>query len=75
MANIFKAVTGVETADNWLICWTGQDEAGEHWNVTTNKVPASKLHKYSQGPKEDAELIAKLLNEHYQKLGELKNVS
>lgn len=51
--------------DDWLICWTGQDEKGVHWNVTTNKVHASELFQFSKGAEEDARLIAKLLDMHY----------
>lgn len=65
-ADIFQAVMGKEAGNNWLICWTGQDEIGNHWNVTTDKIHAYELYKYTDGPEKDAELIAKLLNEHYQ---------
>jgi len=51
--------------DDWLICWTGQDEKGVHWNVTTNQVHASELFQFSKGAEEDARLIADLLNKHY----------
>jgi len=51
--------------DDWLICWTGQDEKGVHWNVTTNQVHASELFQFSKGAEEDARLIAKLLDMHY----------
>lgn len=51
--------------DDWLICWTGQDEKGVHWNVTTDQVRASELFQFSKGAEEDARLIAKLLDMHY----------
>lgn len=51
--------------DDWLICWTGQDEKGVHWNVTTNQVHASELFRFSKGAEEDARLIADLLNKYY----------
>lgn len=51
--------------DDWLICWTGQDENGIHWNVTTNQVHASELFQFSKGAEEDARLIADLLNKYY----------
>jgi hypothetical protein len=61
----FRKATGKETFDNWPICWTGQDDAGNHWNVTTDHVHASELSAYSLGPEGDAELIARLLDMHY----------
>jgi hypothetical protein len=36
--------------------------------VTTCQVHASELHVISGDAKEDAELVARLLNEHYNKL-------
>ncbi len=51
--------------DDWLICWTGQDEKGVHWNVTTNQVHASEFFQFSKGAEEDARLIARLLDMHY----------
>lgn len=51
--------------DDWLICWTGQDEDGVHWNVTTDQVRASEYFQFSNGAEEDARLIADLLNKHY----------
>lgn len=53
------------SGDNWLICWTGQDAQGNHFNVTTNNVHASSLHNYTRGADGDAELIARLLNWYY----------
>ena len=55
-----------EAAKNWLICWTGQDDDLNHWNVTTDGVRASELYSYSRGAKGDAEIIAKLLHWYHQ---------
>ena len=63
MSNNFKVSNN--GGDDWLICWTGQDEKGVHWNVTTDQVHASQLHQFSKGAEEDARLIAKLLDMHY----------
>ena len=57
----FKAMQNLDGHD-WSICWTGQDEDLNHWNVTTNYVQASELYHYSKGAQSDAELIAKLLD-------------
>ena len=58
-----------DAANNWPICWTGQDNSGDHWNVTTNNIPASQLHTLTAGAQADAELIARLLNEYYAAAG------
>lgn len=63
MSNNFKVSNN--GGDDWLICWTGQDEKGVHWNVTTDQVHASQLFEFSKGAEEDARLIAKLLDMHY----------
>ncbi len=65
MKKVFIVAVNEETANNWPICWTGQDNDGKHYNVTTNQVPASQLYQYSQGAASDAELIASLLNWYY----------
>jgi hypothetical protein len=65
MEEKFKKAKNEETGDNWLICWTGQDGNGNHFNVTTNRVHGSDLLKYSRGAEGDAELIARLLNWYY----------
>jgi hypothetical protein len=63
MKNYFKVSNN--GADDWLICWTGQDNNGTNWNVTTNQIHASELYDFSKGAEEDAKLIAELLNKHY----------
>ena len=52
--------------DEWIICWTGYDEETlDGWNVTTNHIHGSELHRFTRGAKGDAELIASLLNWYY----------
>lgn len=65
MIEKFKKAKNEESGDNWLICWTGQDAEGNHFNVTTNCVHGSSLHNYTHGAEGDAELIARLLNWYY----------
>jgi uncharacterized protein (DUF427 family) len=65
MKTDFIAASGQDAANNWLICWTGQDDSGAHWNVTTNDIRASDLAAFSHGPQADAELIARLLSWYY----------
>lgn len=65
MTQNFKTAKNEEAADNWPICWTGQDRDNNHWNVTTNGVQGSLLNLYSRGADGDAELIARLLNWYY----------
>ncbi len=54
-----------EAGDNWLICWTGQDAQGNHFNVTTDHIHGSELSDYSRGAEGDAILIAQLLDWYY----------
>lgn len=61
---LFRAKKNDDGAD-WLIASTGTDEAGGEWTVNTNSVHASELHHFSEGAKEDAKLIARLLNWYY----------
>jgi hypothetical protein len=61
----FKMAKNEESGDNWLICWTGQDAQGNHFNVTTNFIRASSLYNYTRGAEDDAKLIARLLNWYY----------
>ena len=58
-------IASEDDGENWLICWTGTDARGNNWNVTTNHIHGSELSEISHGPKEDAELIANLLNWYY----------
>jgi hypothetical protein len=60
-----KFIVG-NSGDNWLICWTGCDNDGEGYSVTTDHVHGSDLHNYTLGAKGDAELIARLLNWYYE---------
>ena len=68
MKTIFKVSTNANLGDNWPIASLGQDIDGIDYWVTTDHVHASELYQYSGGPKVDAELIVRLLNEHFIRL-------
>lgn len=57
-----------KVGDNWLFCF-GQDMDGKTYWITTNHVHASDCGEIMGGAKFDAELVVRLLNEHYQKQG------
>lgn len=61
---IFR-ITKNDEGDNWPIAWTGQDNDGNNYQVTTNNVHASELSEFTLGAEGDARLIAQLLNEYY----------
>ncbi len=60
------ARTGDEACENWLICF-GTDNDDRDYYITTNQVPGSELHTVSGGARIDAELVCRLLNEHFAK--------
>lgn len=63
---IFIVSEGKEAANNWLICYFGSDNNNNTWHVTSNNLHGDEFYGvYSHGAKEDAELVAKLLNEYY----------
>lgn len=68
MQTIFKVDTIANAGKNWLIAELGEDDDGEKYILTTQGVHASELYYYSQGAKADGELIARLLNEHFDRL-------
>jgi len=70
----FRMAKNDEAGDNWLICWTGQDAQGNHFNVTTDHVHGSELPDYSHGAESDAILIAKLLNWYYSDTNAAENI-
>ena len=65
MTTIFKVDTIDNIGDNWMIADFGVDQDGKHYILTTDHVHASELHQYSDGPKNDAEMVCKLLNENF----------
>jgi len=66
MMDIFKVDVIENAGENWMIADLGTDIDGKHYIITTNYVRASELSAYSDGPKGDAELIVRLLNEYYE---------
>ena len=60
MRRYFKIETPA-TGDNWFIAF-GRDNDGKDYSLTTNFVHASELYEISGGAKQDAELVANLLN-------------
>ncbi len=67
--NVFRTATKSDCGDDWLICF-GTNADGSTWYVTTDHVHGSDLHEVSGGAKVDAELVARLLNEHFEKAEE-----
>lgn len=68
MRNIFKVDTMDNVGENWLIADFGVDRDNKHYILTTDRIPCSELHAFADGSKADAELVARLLNEHFAKL-------
>ena len=64
----FKVDVIKNIGDNWLIADFGADEDGEHYILTTDRVHASESDEVMLGAKEDAELVCRLLKEHYRKV-------
>lgn len=62
---IFKVDTIENIGENWHIADFGVDMDGKHYILTTDCVHASELYMFSKGAKEDAQLVADLLNKYY----------
>jgi hypothetical protein len=63
---VFIVDTIENVGENWLVADFGLDtETNKNIILTTNRVHASELNKYSKGAREDAQLVADLLNKHY----------
>lgn len=60
---IFKAASR-DAGDDWLLCF-GNDNRGETWYVVTNHLQATEAMEYVGSAKEDAELVARLMNWYY----------
>ena len=63
----FRAATAEEAGDNWIICF-GAEPDGTNWYVTTDHVHASEAYLVTGGAKVDAQLVAELLNKHFESL-------
>ena len=59
--------------DNWLIADFGDKDGKNYW-VTTNCIRGTELVNVSRGAKADAELVAKLLNEYWNKTINIKKI-
>ena len=64
----FKVDVIKNIGDNWLIADFGVDEDGEHYILTTDRVRSSESGEVMLGAKGDAELVCRLLKEHYRKV-------
>lgn len=66
----FKATT-YDKDDGWMMCscYCGKDNIGnsDNYVVTTNHLKADEVPEQCQDAKEFAELVAKLLNEYFNK--------
>ena len=63
--NYFKVSDSA--CDDWLICFGRDAETNKDYYITTDRVHASELGEISWSAKEDAEYIAKCLNERANK--------
>lgn len=63
----FKVDVIENIGENWMIADFGADEDGKHYILTTDHVRCSEYHEISGGAKYDAELVCRLLKEHYRK--------
>ena len=71
----FKVNTIENLGDDWLMADFGTDQDGKHYIVTTNHIHASDTADILRGAKEDAELVCRLLNEHFSRLAEKEKLN
>jgi len=62
----FRVVSNDKIGDGWLCCH-GQDDDNKQYGIITNQIHASQAHHVLQTAKIDAELLCRLLNEHFTK--------
>lgn len=64
----FKATT-TKNDDGWMMCDCGNSgiDNEDHYVVTTHQLKADEVPEQCMDAKSFAELVAKLLNEHYNK--------
>jgi len=66
MRQICKVDTVENIGENWLIATTGLSSIdNKEYIIVTDNIHASELDPYFPDPKEDAELIVKLLNKYF----------
>jgi len=65
---IFKVDRIENRGINWFVADFGEDGDGKHYILTSNNMHADEFSCYSEGAKADAELVAKLLNCHFNNL-------
>lgn len=63
--DVFKVDTIANIGDNWMVADFGADADGKHYILTTDHLHASEAGEFTEGAKADAELVCKLLNDHY----------
>ena len=68
--NIFKVDTSDHIGDNWLVADFGADDDGQSYIVTTDRIHASESAEFTNGARADAELVCRLLNDHYRAIAE-----
>ena len=56
---------GEYTGKDWSMFFGTSMVDNEDYTITTNKINASNLHNYCVDAKDDAELVCKLLNMHF----------
>lgn len=68
MRTYFKAVTAKQD-DGWMMCDCGNSgmDGNDHYVVTTERLHADEVPDMCTDAKTFAELVARLLNDHYNK--------
>ena len=60
----FVVERGDATGENWTLAF-GTDDDGSDYAIATNHMHGSEAMAFLHSPKPDAELVCRLLNEHY----------
>jgi len=68
--DVFKVDTGDKIGENWLVADFGMDGDGQNYILTTDHIHASEAGEFAQGAKADAELVCRLLNDHFRAIAE-----
>lgn len=68
--DVFKVDTHEHIGENWLMADFGRDYDGKSYIIVTDHLHASEAGEFTRGAKEDAELVCRLLNNHYRAIAE-----